>query len=79
MTDVIKNSFLPVVVEERTLQNYVELKNCDFKNGTVRIIHAGYYKLTEDIIFDPIPGSIKKYPKTPHGPYSLGFFCCHYN
>lgn len=33
------------------------LKNSDFKNGTYRILNPGYYKLYEDIIFNPNPST----------------------
>jgi hypothetical protein len=33
----------------------IELKQSDFDNGTFRITDKGYYKLTEDIVFNPNP------------------------
>ena len=33
------------------------LSNSDFENGTYRILNPGYYKLSEDIIFNPNPST----------------------
>lgn len=65
----------------------VELKNKDFENGTVRLIHSARYILMEDIIFEPNKehdhaptpaqtsgGKDADYPIAPFGAYTLGFF-----
>ena len=62
----------------------VNLKNSDFKNGTLRITTPGIYRLTENIVFNPnefndfSPTSQQitsgLYPENMHGPYHLGFF-----
>ena len=68
-------------------QATVELRNKDFKNGTVRLIHSARYILMEDIVFEPnkdndhLPtleqtagGKNAEYPVAPYGAYTLGFF-----
>jgi hypothetical protein len=65
-------------------KNIIELSNNDFKNGTYQIKEPGYYKLTENIEFDPnsendympTPEQIQsgKYPVGQNGAYHLGFF-----
>ena len=49
------------------------LTNASFRNGTYRILKSGYYKLAEDIVFDPPelkkPNNLYSFP-----PYQLGFF-----
>jgi len=65
----------------------IELKQSDFTSGTYRITQSGYYKLAENIIFNPnedndfMPtdsqtsgGESAKYPVAPYGPYHMGFF-----
>ena len=54
------------------------LNNCSFKKGTYRITKPGYYKLQENIVFNPLVNDIflpqkfsKKYPQNV---YFLGFF-----
>ena len=88
MRKYLHDDFKKTVVNiERVMNNYKELNNSNFKNGTFRIQKEGYYKLTENIIFEPnkedgfLPtidqmrgGTNAKYPMAPFGPYILGFF-----
>ena len=63
----------------------INLRNKDFKSGTVRIGVPGVYRLSENIIFNPNPtndfmplpeqsGVNGIYPQHMKGPYHLGFF-----
>lgn len=42
-------------IEETSINNCVILNQSNFSNGTFRIKKSGYYKLSEDIIFNPNP------------------------
>ena len=58
----------------------VKLRNKDFRDGTYRITKPGYYKLVEDIVFEPNKNGNPKYfpqkgdPYSQNSAYSLGFF-----
>lgn len=54
-------------------QDIIELTSASFANGTYRIRTPGYYRLEEDILFDP-PELDKPLRNYPFPPYQLGFF-----
>jgi len=66
--------------------NVVLIRQSDFNTGTLRILYPGYYKLSEDILFNPNPEndwqpnandprySVLHHNGRPCGGYILGFF-----
>ena len=51
-------SFISLTNYMNSIENnleIIELKQTDFMSGTYRIKTSGYYKLVEDIVFNPNP------------------------
>ena len=54
-------------------ESIIKLTSASFASGTYRIRKPGYYRLEEDIVFDP-PELNKPLRNYPFPPYQLGFF-----
>lgn len=83
--DILNNlNNLYINIYDDFKENIIELSQSDFKHGTYQIKEPGYYKLKENIEFDPnsendyMPSASQiqsgKYPVGQNGAYHLGFF-----
>jgi hypothetical protein len=57
----------------------IPIRQSDFLYGSLRITKPGYYKLRENIVFNPIhqfpqKDQLDRYPVGKNGPFHLGFF-----